>query len=70
VFINDDEGGLYADYKKRLEKLAPHEPTGAYKRICMGWDTLSAPHARPTGIPACHPDYRYAIPFGILSSSG
>lgn len=30
VFINDDEGGLHQDYKKWLEKLAPHEPVRQY----------------------------------------
>ncbi len=31
VFINDDESGLHHDYKVWLEKLAPHEPVGAYR---------------------------------------
>ena len=26
VFINDDETGLHNDFKKWLEKLAPHQP--------------------------------------------
>lgn len=30
VFINDDEAGLHQDYKKWLEKLAPHEPISQY----------------------------------------
>ncbi|HSW35326.1 MAG TPA: secondary thiamine-phosphate synthase enzyme YjbQ [Candidatus Limnocylindrales bacterium] len=30
VFINDDESGLHHDYKKWLEKLAPHEPISQY----------------------------------------
>ncbi len=30
VFINDDEGGLHQDFKKWLEKLAPHEPVSQY----------------------------------------
>jgi secondary thiamine-phosphate synthase enzyme len=30
VFINDDESGLHQDYKKWLEKLAPHEPISQY----------------------------------------
>lgn len=30
VFINDDEKGLHADFKKWLEKLAPHEPVAQY----------------------------------------
>jgi thiamine phosphate synthase YjbQ (UPF0047 family) len=28
VFINDDEPGLHADYKRWLEKLAPLNATG------------------------------------------
>jgi len=31
VFINDDESGLHNDYKKWLEKLAPHEPVSSYQ---------------------------------------
>ena len=27
VFINDDEPGLHADYKKWLEQLAPFDPS-------------------------------------------
>jgi secondary thiamine-phosphate synthase enzyme len=27
VFINDDESGLHADYKRWLEELAPHDPS-------------------------------------------
>ncbi len=30
VFINDDERGLHEDYRKWLEKLAPHEPVSQY----------------------------------------
>ncbi|MDA0321605.1 MAG: secondary thiamine-phosphate synthase enzyme YjbQ [Verrucomicrobia bacterium] len=30
VFINDDEGGLHADYEKWLEKLAPEKPHAQY----------------------------------------
>ena len=30
VFINDDEKGLHDDFKKWLEKLAPHEPVDQY----------------------------------------
>ena len=30
VFINDDEKGLHGDFKKWLEKLAPHEPLDQY----------------------------------------
>lgn len=31
VFINDDESGLHRDYKKWLEKLAPHDPISQYE---------------------------------------
>ena len=31
VFINDNESGLHEDYKKWLEKLAPHEPVSQYR---------------------------------------
>ena len=30
VFINDDEAGLHQDFRKWLEKLAPHEPVSQY----------------------------------------
>ena len=30
VFINDDESGLHNDFKKWLEKLAPHQPVSQY----------------------------------------
>ena len=31
VFINDNERGLFNDFEKWLEKLAPHEPVGQYQ---------------------------------------
>lgn len=30
VFINDDEGGLHADFEKWLERLAPEKPYSQY----------------------------------------
>ncbi len=30
VFINDDEGGLHADFERWLEKLAPEKPYAQY----------------------------------------
>jgi len=36
VFINDDEPGLHADYKRWLEDLAPHEPISRYDQIFYG----------------------------------
>ncbi len=38
VFINDDESGLHHDYEVWLEKLAPHEPTSAYRHNRTGED--------------------------------
>jgi len=31
VFINDDEGGLHADFSDWLERLAPHGPVESYR---------------------------------------
>ncbi len=42
VFINDDESGLHHDYDKWLEKLAPHEPTSAYRHNDTGEDNADA----------------------------
>ncbi len=42
VFINDDESGLHQDYEKWLEKLAPHEPVGAYQHNRTGEDNGDA----------------------------
>ena len=42
VFINDDEGGLHHDYEVWLEKLAPHEPTDAYRHNRTGEDNADA----------------------------
>jgi secondary thiamine-phosphate synthase enzyme len=42
VFINDDERGLHQDYKKWLEKLAPHAPTTAYDHNRTGEDNADA----------------------------
>jgi len=42
VFINDDESGLHHDYEIWLEKLAPHEPTGAYRHNRTGEDNADA----------------------------
>jgi secondary thiamine-phosphate synthase enzyme len=42
VFINDDENGLHHDYEVWLEKLAPHEPTGAYQHNRTGEDNADA----------------------------
>ncbi|OGD10425.1 MAG: secondary thiamine-phosphate synthase enzyme [Candidatus Aminicenantes bacterium RBG_13_62_12] len=42
VFINDDEGGLHADYEEWLEKLAPHAPTSHYRHNRTGEDNADA----------------------------
>lgn len=46
VFINDNESGLHQDYKKWLEKLAPHEPLNLYKHNLTGEDNGDAHHKR------------------------
>ena len=45
VFINDDEPGLHEDYKRWLEKLAPHDP-GTYLHNRTGEDNGDAHHKR------------------------
>ena len=42
VFINDDEPGLYQDYERLLERLAPHEPTSQYLLNQTGEDNADA----------------------------
>jgi secondary thiamine-phosphate synthase enzyme len=42
VFINDNEAGLHEDYKKWLEKLAPHAPTSQYQHNNTGEDNADA----------------------------
>ncbi len=42
VFINDDESGLHHDYEQWLERLAPHEPVGAYRHNRTGEDNADA----------------------------
>lgn len=42
VFINDDEHGLHNDYKKWLEKLAPHAPIQQYQHNDSGEDNGDA----------------------------
>ena len=42
VFINDDEGGLHADYEAWLEDLAPHAPTSRYRHNLTGEDNADA----------------------------
>lgn len=46
VFINDDESGLHADYKRWLEELAPHEPLDRYDHNRTGEDNGDAHHKR------------------------
>ena len=42
VFINDDEGGLHADFEKWLEGLAPHQPLTRYQHNLTGEDNGDA----------------------------
>jgi secondary thiamine-phosphate synthase enzyme len=47
VFINDDEPGLHADYKRWLEWLAPHDPSPEkYHHNRTGEDNGDAHHKR------------------------
>ena len=47
VFINDDEPGLHADYKKWLEQLAPFDPSPQrYAHNRTGEDNADAHHKR------------------------
>ncbi|MBW2699318.1 MAG: YjbQ family protein [Deltaproteobacteria bacterium] len=45
VFINDNESGLHADYKRWLEKLAPQDPS-LYQHNQTGEDNGDAHHKR------------------------
>jgi secondary thiamine-phosphate synthase enzyme len=42
VFVNDDEGGLHADFEHWLEQLAPREPTSVYEHNRTGADNADA----------------------------
>ncbi len=42
VFINDNERGLHHDYRKWLEKLAPHAPVAQYRHNDTGEDNADA----------------------------
>jgi secondary thiamine-phosphate synthase enzyme len=42
VFINDNENGLMQDFDDFLERLAPHEPTSAYRHNRTGEDNGDA----------------------------
>jgi len=42
TFLNDDESGLHHDYDEWLERLAPHEPVGAYRHNRTGEDNADA----------------------------
>ena len=42
IFINDEEPGLKEDYRRWLEKLAPHEPVSQYQHHRTGEDNADA----------------------------
>ncbi len=42
VFINDNEPGLWKDFEKWLEKLAPYGPTTQYRHNDTGEDNADA----------------------------
>ncbi len=46
VFINDDEGGLHADYERWLEKLAPEKPYSQYAH--NGYEDNADAHLKRT----------------------
>jgi secondary thiamine-phosphate synthase enzyme len=42
VFVNDDEPGLWGDFERWLEALAPHDPTDRYRHNDTGEDNADA----------------------------
>jgi secondary thiamine-phosphate synthase enzyme len=42
VFVNDNEPGLWHDFEKWTEKLAPHEPISQYRHNLTGEDNADA----------------------------
>lgn len=42
VYINDNESGLFKDYEKWLEELAPHDPVSQYEHNRTGEDNADA----------------------------
>jgi secondary thiamine-phosphate synthase enzyme len=46
VFINDNEGGLHADYEVWLEKLAPEKPHAQYRH--NGYEDNADAHLKRT----------------------
>lgn len=42
VFVNDNESGLFQDWERWLEQLAPHEPVSRYRHNETGEDNAAA----------------------------
>ncbi|MBO9323109.1 MAG: YjbQ family protein, partial [Roseiflexus sp.] len=42
VFVNDNESGLWHDFERWLEKLAPHAPVSQYRHNDTGEDNADA----------------------------
>ena len=42
VFVNDNESGLWHDFERWLEKLAPHTPVSQYRHNDTGEDNADA----------------------------
>ncbi len=42
VFVNDNESGLWHDFERWLEKLAPHAPISQYRHNDTGEDNADA----------------------------
>lgn len=50
VFINDNEGGLFQDWEKWLEKLAPEKPYNQYRHNDTGEAKSSIMHTSTFGV--------------------
>jgi len=42
VFVNDDEGGLHADFARFFDQLVPHDPVSAWRHNDTGEDNADA----------------------------
>ncbi len=42
IFVNDNESGLFQDWERWLEQLAPHEPISRYRHNETGEDNAAA----------------------------
>jgi secondary thiamine-phosphate synthase enzyme len=42
VFVNDDEGGLHADFARFFDQLVPHDPVSAWRHNDTGEDNADS----------------------------